>query len=113
MATTKNNQKSFTFSFSDWKAEVKTFTNPFDWGERIWLAFAYKSKSWYNKIATFRGKDCSPERLAIVFDLLSVSTSCSEIVSLLSWYDFETEKENGELVKLEKDPLFPWILRLK
>lgn len=108
-----NNQKSFSFSYSDWRAEVKTFTNPFDDQERIWLAFAYKSKSGYDKIATFRGKDCTPERLATIFDLLSVSTSCSEVVSLLSWYDFETEKENGEIVKLEKDPLYTWILRLK
>ena len=106
-------QKSSTFSFSDWRAEVKTFTNPFDNQERVWLAFVYKSKSGYDKIATFRGKGVSTERLAVLFDLLSVSTSCSEVVSLLSWYDFETENNKGEMVKMEREPLYPWILRVK
>ena len=108
----KNNNQStnFSFSFSDGKAEIKRFSNPFDWEEKLWLAFVYESKAGFQKVATFYGVDITTEKMATIFDLLSVSTSCREVITILSGYDFTTEGENGELVQRVQEPRF---LRIK
>ena len=113
MATTKNNPSSFSFSFADGKAEIKTFKNPFDWAEKLWLAFIYESKAGFQKVATFYGTDITTEKMAIIFDLLSVSTSCREVITILSGYDFTTEGENGELVQRVQEPRFSRIKKVR
>lgn len=110
----KNNQNTnFSFSFRDWKAEMKSFSNPFDWKERVWLAFAYTSKSGFEKVATFYGVDVNPERLAVIFDLLSVSTSCREVITILSGYDFTAEDEGWTLVQRVQEPRYTWIRKVR
>lgn len=109
-----NNQNTnFSFSFKDWKAEVKFFGNPFDWKERVWLAFAYTSKSGFEKTATFYGVDLTPEKKAVIFDLLSVSTSCREVITILSGYDFTAEDEDWTLVQRVQEPRYPWIRKVR
>lgn len=111
MANTKNN--SFTFNFSDWKTEIKRFLNPFDWKEKLWIAFVYESKAGFQKVATFYGVDITTEKMATIFDLLSVSTSCREVITILSGYDFTTEGEDGELVQRVQEPRFTRIKKVR
>lgn len=108
-----NNQNFFSFSFKDWKAEMKSFSNPFDWKERVWLAFAYTSKSGFEKTATFNWVDVNPERLAVIFDLLSVSTSCREVVTILSGYDFMSEDKDWTLIQRVQEPRYSWIRQVR
>lgn len=109
-----NNQNTnFGFSFKDGKAEIKFFQNPFDWGERLGIAFSYQSKSGFEKTATFYGVEITPEKKAVIFDLLSVSTSCREVITILSGYDFTAETEGGELVQRVQEPRYSRIRKVR
>lgn len=113
MATTKNNSTSFTFTFSDWKAELKKYTNPISCFDCLALALSYTSKSGFEKTAIFQASNIDDLKLACVFDLLSCSTKAASVAVSLSGYDFTAETEEGELVQRVQEPLYPWIRKVR
>lgn len=108
-----NNQSSFIFSFKDWKAEMKTFQNPFRGSESLAIALVYNTKSGYEKTAIYTGQEASPEKIATVFDLLSCSISAQQIKTALDGFDFTTENDRGELVQRTQAPLFSRLKKIK
>ena len=109
--TTKNN--SFTFSFSDGKAELKKYNNPISWVDCLALALSYQSKNGFDKVAIFQASNIDDLKLSSLFDLLSVSISARQVDITLSWYDFVVEDNNGEMVERVQEPLYPRIRKVR
>ena len=111
--TTKNSQTSFTFSFKDWKAELKRYSNPISWFDCLALALSYTSKSWFEKVSIFQASNIDDLKLSSLFDLLSVSISASQVNTVLSGYNFVVEDNNGEMINRVQEPLYAWIRKVR
>lgn len=113
MKMKNNNQASFTFTYSDGKAELKRYSNPISWFDCLALALSYTSKSGFEKTAIFQASNIDDLKLASLFDLLSCSTKAAGVAVSLSGYDFTAETEEGELVQRVQEPLYSWIRKVR
>lgn len=104
---------NLNFTFSNWKAQLKTFQNVFSWAVSLAVALVYTTKSGYEKTAIFKSSTVDLEKLAVLFDLLSVSVSASQVATALSGYDFTREDKDGTLVEIVQEPLYSWLVKVK
>ena len=104
---------NLNFTFSNWKAQLKTYTNVFSWAVSLAVALVYTTKSGYEKTAIFKSSTVELDKLAVLFDLLSVSVSASQVATALWGYDFTRETENGELVEMVQEPILSWLVKVK
>lgn len=118
MANTKNNSTdlqnvNLNFTFPNWKAQLKTFQNVFSWAVSLAVALVYTTKSGYEKTAIFKSSTVDLEKLAVLFDLLSVSVSASQVATALAGYDFTREDKDWTLVEMVQEPLFSWLVKVR
>lgn len=118
MANTKNNSTdlqnvNLNFTFSNWKAQLKTFQNVFSWAVSLAVALVYTTKSGYEKTAIFKSSTVDLGKLAALFDLLSVSVSASQVATSLAGYDFTREDKDWTLVEMVQEPLFSWLVKVR